>query len=67
MPMSFSSVEGSRTSVRPATEVLQATWLTFGLSTLVGERKEFTNFTRALLIGGYGETLPLESTVIELI
>ena len=43
---------------RAAAEVLQATWLTFGLSALVGERKAFTNFTRDLLIGGYGETLP---------
>lgn len=51
---------------RAAAEVLQATWLTFGLSALVGERKAFTNFTRDLLIGGYGETLPAQSTVIEL-
>ena len=50
-----------------ATEVLQATWLTFGLSTLLGEHKAFTNFTRDLLIGGYGETLPPEPTVIELL
>ena len=52
---------------RAAAEVLQATWLTFGLSALVGERKAFTNFTRDLLIGGYGETLPAQSTVIELL
>ena len=50
-----------------AGHVLQAAWLTFGLSTLVGQNKVFVNFTRDLLLKGYGETLPVESTVIELL
>ena len=41
--------------------------MTFGLSTLVGDRKAFVNFTRDLLLAGYAETLPADSTVIELI
>ena len=50
-----------------ASHVLQAAWLTFGLGTLVGQNKAFVNFTRDLLVKGYGETLPVESTVIELL
>ena len=50
-----------------AGDVLQAAWLTFGLSTLVGQCKAFTNFTRDLLVAGYAEALPVESTVIELL
>ena len=52
---------------RAAGQVLQAAWLTFGLQTLIGGNKAFVNFTRDLLIKGYGETLPVESTVIELL
>ena len=52
---------------RAAGQVLQAAWLTFGLPTLLGRHKAFVNFTRELLIKGYGETLPVESTVIELL
>ena len=50
-----------------AGDVLHAAWMTFGLSTLVGDRKAFVNFTRDLLLAGYAETLPADSTVIELI
>ena len=50
-----------------AGDVLHAAWLTFGLPTLVGDRKAFINFTRDLLLAGYAETLPPSSTVIELI
>ena len=50
-----------------ASHVLQAAWLTFGLPALIGQNKAFVNFTRDLLLAGYGETLPVESTVIELL
>ena len=50
-----------------AGDVLYAAWLTFGLPRLVGDRKAFINFTRDLLLDGYAETLPPDSTVIELI
>ncbi len=50
-----------------AGHVLQAAWLTFGLDTLVGKSKAFVNFSQDLLLKGYGETLPVESTVIELL
>ena len=50
-----------------ASQVLRAAWLTFGLPSLIGPNKAFTNFTRELLVAGYGEALPRESTVIELL
>ena len=50
-----------------ASDTLQAAWLTFGLPTLIGPHKAFINFTRDLLIAGYGQTLPAESVVIELL
>ena len=50
-----------------AQDVLQAAWLAFGFPTLIGDRKAFVNFTRDLLLGGYGETLPTDSSVIELL
>lgn len=54
-------------STRAASHVLQAAWLTFGLSSLIGPNRAFINFTRDLLLAGYGETLPVESVVIELL
>ena len=54
-------------SNRAASHVLQAAWLTFGLDSLTGRHKAFVNFTRDLLVEGYGQTLPVESTVIELL
>ena len=50
-----------------ASHVLQAAWLTFGLPMLIGQNRAFVNFTRELLLAGYGETLPVESAVIELL
>ena len=50
-----------------ASQVLRAAWPTFGLPSLIGPKKAFTNFTRELLVAGYGEALPRESTVIELL
>lgn len=50
-----------------AAHVLENAWLTFGLPTLVGSKRAFVNFTRQLLVTGYGSTLPAESTVIELL
>ena len=52
---------------RAASQVLQAAWLTFGLPTLIGQNRAFVNFSRDLLLAGYGETLPVESVVIELL
>lgn len=52
---------------RAASNVVENAWLTFGFSTLVGSKKAFVNFTRDLLVSGYGRTLPVESTVIELL
>jgi EAL and modified HD-GYP domain-containing signal transduction protein len=46
---------------------LENAWLTFGLPTLVGSKRAFVNFTRQLLVTGYGSTLPAKSTVIELL
>ena len=54
-------------SHRAASHVLQAAWLTFGLPTLIGQNRAFVNFSRGLLLAGYGETLPVESVVIELL
>ena len=54
-------------SHRAASHVLQAAWLTFGLPTLIGQNRAFVNFTRDLLLAGYGETLPVESVVIGLL
>ena len=50
-----------------ASQVLEAAWLTFGLPSLIGEHKAFTNFTRDLLLAGCAEMLPVESTVVELL
>ena len=50
-----------------AAHVLQNAWLTFGLPTLIGSKKAFVNFTRELLVTGYGTTLPAQSTVVELL
>ena len=50
-----------------AQDVLQAAWLAFWFPALIGNRKAFINFTRGLLLGGYGKTLPADSTVIELL
>ena len=52
---------------RAASQTLQSAWLTFGIPTLVGPKKAFTNFTRDLLLSGYAETLPADSVVIELL
>ena len=41
-----------------ASQVLRAAWLTFGLPSLIGPNKAFTNFTRELLVAGYGKALP---------
>ena len=60
-----SGPDGDRTEA--AQDVLQAAWLVFGFPALIGNRKAFVNFTRDLLLGGYGETLPADSTVIELL
>lgn len=54
-------------SHRAASHVLQAAWLTFGLPALIGQNRAFVNFSRDLLLAGYGETLPVESVVIELL
>ena len=54
-------------SNKAATETIQAAWLTFGLSALIGQKKAFTNFTRDLLVAGHGLALPAESTVVELL
>ena len=50
-----------------AAHVLENAWLTFGLNTLIGSKRAFVNFTRQLLVTGYGTTLPVKSTVIELL
>ena len=50
-----------------AGHVLQAAWLTFGMPTLIGPHKAFTNFTRDLLLADYAAALPPETTVIELL
>ena len=50
-----------------AAHVLENAWLTFGLPTLIGSKKAFINFTRSLLVGGYGLSLPPPSAVIELL
>lgn len=50
-----------------AAHVLENAWLTFGLPTLIGSKRAFVNFTRQLLVTGYGTTLPVNSTVIELL
>ena len=50
-----------------ASQVLEAAWLTFGLPSLIGAHKAFTNFTRDLLLAGCAEMLPAESTVVELL
>ena len=52
---------------RAASHVLQAAWLTFGLPALIGQNRAFVNFSADLLLAGYGETLPVESVVIELL
>jgi len=49
-----------------AGDVLQSAWFTFGFERLVGGRRAFTNLTRGLLVRGYGETLPVHATVVEL-
>ena len=50
-----------------AAHVLENAWLTFGLPTLVGSKRAFVNFTRRLLVTGYGATLPVNTAVIELL
>ena len=52
---------------KAASETIQAAWLTFGLPTLIGQKKAFTNFTRDLLVAGHAQALPAESTIIELL
>ena len=55
------------TSITAAAHVLENAWLTFGLPALIGTKKAFINFTRSLLVGGYGLSLPPPSAVIELL
>lgn len=52
---------------RAAAHVVENAWLTFGFPVLIGSKKAFVNFTRELLVTGYGSTLPPDATVIELL
>ena len=48
-----------------AASVLENAWLTFGLPALIGTKKAFINFTRSLLVGGYGLSLPPPSFLLQ--
>lgn len=50
-----------------AAHVVENSWLTFGFSSLVGSKRAFVNLTRNLLVTGYGDTLPEDGAVVELL